>query len=179
MFSPEGHTLSLKGWKVDNDGLLCLNHTISVPRDPTVIDELLQIYHDDLYAGHLGQEKTLDLIECKFHWDGLHADVKLHVKSCLECQFNTVPWRRLYGQLSLLPVLEGPWQSLSLDFLTGVLPCGCKRVTYNSILVIVDRYTKAVKYIPTTKKIKTDKLSDLFAEHVLYEVGALKSLISD
>ena len=66
-----------------------------------------------------------------------------------------------------------------MDFLTGVLPCGCKRVTYNSILVIVDRYTKAVKYIPTTKKIKADKLTDLFAEHVLYEVGALKSLISD
>ena len=107
MPSSEGHTLLLKGWKVDDDGLLHLNHAISVPRDPTVIDELLQIYHNDLYARHLGQEKTLDLIECKFHWDGLYADVKLYMKSCPECQFNTVPQRRLYGQLSSLPVLEG------------------------------------------------------------------------
>lgn len=144
-----------------------------------MIDELLQIYHDDLYTGHLGQDKTLDLIECKFHWDGLCANVKSHVKSCLECQFNTIPWRRLYGQLSSLPVLEGLWQSLSLDFLTSIPPCGCKGVTYNSILIIVDRYTKAVKYIPTTKKIKADELSNLFAEHILYEVGALKSLISN
>ena len=66
-----------------------------------------------------------------------------------------------------------------MDFLTGILLYGCKRVTYDSILVIVDRYTKAVKYIPTTKKIKADKLSNLFIKHVLYEVRALKNLISD
>ena len=76
-------------------------------------------------------------------------------------------------------MLEGLWQSLLLDFLTGVLLCDCKGITYDLILVIVDRYTKAMKYIPTTKKIKADELSNLFAEHVLYEVGALKSLISD
>ena len=91
MSSSEGHALSLKGWKVDDDGLLHLNHAVSVLRDPAVIDKLLQIYHDDLYTGHLGQEKTLDLIEHKFHWDGLCADIKLHVKSCPEYQFNTVP----------------------------------------------------------------------------------------
>ena len=60
-------------------------------RDPTMIDELLQIYYDDLYTRHLGQDKTLDLIKCKFYWDGLYADIKSHMKSCLEYQFNTVP----------------------------------------------------------------------------------------
>ena len=76
-------------------------------------------------------------------------------------------------------MLEGPWQSLLLDFLTGILLCGHKGVIYDSILVIVDRYIKVVKYISTTKKIKADELSDLFTEHVLYEVGAPKNLISD
>ena len=144
-----------------------------------MIDELLQIYHDDPYAGHLGQEKTLDLIERKFHWDGLRDDVKSHVTRCPECQYNTVPRRRPYGQLSSLPVPEGPWQSVSLDFLTGVPPCGRQGNAYDAILVLVDRYTKAAKYIPTTKKLKADELADLFMQQVVYHVGAPRSLVSD
>ena len=177
--SPEGNTLIEKGWRVDDGGLLRLHHALHVPRDPALIDELLQIYHDDPYAGHLGQEKTLDLIERKFHWDGLRDDVKSHVTRCPECQYNTVPRRRPYGQLSSLPVPEGPWQSVSLDFLTGVPPCGRQGNAYDAILVLVDRYTKAAKYIPTTKKLKADELADLFMQQVVYHVGAPRSLVSD
>jgi len=45
-------------------------------------------------------------------------------------------------------ILEKPWAHISVDFITK-LPLA---QGYNSILVVVDRLTKIVYFVPTTKK---------------------------
>jgi len=59
-------------------------------------------------------------------------------------------------------ILERPWMHISVDFITKLLLVQ----KYNSILVVVDRLTKIVHFIPTTEKISVEGLARLFRDNV-------------
>jgi len=59
-------------------------------------------------------------------------------------------------------ILERPWIHISVDFITKLLLVQ----KYNSILVVVDRLTKIVHFIPTTEKISVEGLARLFRDNV-------------
>ena len=50
---------------------------------------------------------------------------------------------------------------------------------YDTILVVVDRYTKGVRYIPTTEKITAPKLKELLIEEIFLQYGAPDSAVTD
>ena len=52
-------------------------------------------------------------------------------------------------------------------------------VVYDSILVIVDRYTKMAKYILTTKRLTAVELADLFVKEVVSLYGSPLGIISN
>jgi len=68
-----------------------------------------------------------------------------------------------------------PWVHISADFITK-LPLAQE---YDSILVVVDRLTKMVHFIPTTEKTSAEGLARLFRDNVWKLHGLLKSIISD
>jgi len=58
---------------------------------------------------------------------------------------------RSYSEAQALPMLTRAWLEITIDFITD-LPLGRYRnKIFDLILIIVDRYTKMVVYIPTTK----------------------------
>jgi len=70
---------------------------------------------------------------------------------------------------------EKPWTHISVDFITKLpLVQG-----YDSILVVVDRLTKMVYFIPTTEKTSAEGLARLFKDNVWKLHGLLESIISD
>jgi len=75
--------------------------------------------------------------------------------------------------VNLIP--EKPWTHILEDFITK-LPLA---QGYNSILVVVNRLTKIVYFIPTTEKTLTEKLARLFRNNVWKLHSLLKSIISD
>ncbi|EDN07175.1 hypothetical protein HCAG_03706 [Histoplasma mississippiense (nom. inval.)] len=165
-------------WQLGECGLLLLNGSVFVPRSRAVRQELLRIHHDDPHAGHFGLEKTEELLRRKYVWDKLRTDVKEYVETCDVCQRIKVPRHKQYGELAPLPVPKGPWQDLSMDFIVD-LPKSTRVKGYDSILVIVDRFTKMAKYIPTHKKVKAPELADLFLDAIIRDHGSPKSLVSD
>ena len=72
-------------------------------------------------------------------------------------------------------ILEKPWTHISVDFITK-LPLA---QGYDSILVVVDRLTKMVHFIPTTEKTSAEGLAQLFRDNVWKLHGLPKSIISD
>jgi len=70
---------------------------------------------------------------------------------------------------------EKPWTHISADFITK-LPLA---QGYNSILVVVDRLTKIVHFIPTTEKTSAEELARLFRDNVWKLHGLPESIISD
>ena len=51
-------------------------------------DFILQECHDTRYSGHLGMQKTEELISRDFYWPTIRADVTTYVQTCEECQRN-------------------------------------------------------------------------------------------
>jgi hypothetical protein len=78
------------------------------------------------------------IIKRLFWWKGLKADVASFIKQCNTCQQAKVERVHYPGLLQPLPIPQGAWQDLTMDFTEG-LP---KSEGYNSILVVVDRFSK-------------------------------------
>ena len=82
---------------------------------------------------------------------------------------------RPYGLLKQLPILEQPWNSISMDFIKK-LPSSSG---FDTILVIVDWLTKQSIFIPTVDTINVQLLAKLFVLHVFSKHGVPSQVTSD
>lgn len=69
-----------------------------------------------------------------FWWKGLKVDVENFVKQCSICQQAKHEHSHPAGLIQPLPIPQGAWQDLSMDFVEG-LPVSDGS---NAILVVVD-----------------------------------------
>jgi len=70
---------------------------------------------------------------------------------------------------------EKAWTYISADFITKLLLAQ----GYDSILVVVDRFTKMVHFIPTTERTSAEELAQLFRDNIWKLHGLPDSIISD
>jgi len=80
--------------------------------------------------------------------------VKWYVEGCDVCQRNKNCIEQPAGKLMPNSIPEKLWMHISADFITK-LPLA---QGYDSILVIVDRLTKMVYFVPTTEKTLAEGL---------------------
>ena len=166
-------------WRFDSKSLLFHGEQVYVLEEEFIRAELLKRHHDNVLAGHFEVERTLELVGRKYYWTGMSQDVKDYVASCDVCQRVKVPRHRPYGSLTSLPKPEGPWQQIAIDFITGLPLSKRKGIIYNAILVVIDRYTKMARYIPTTKTVTAVELADLFFEEIICRFGVPKGCVTD
>ena len=162
------------------EGLWMLDGKIILPPVEALRQEVISICHDDPHSSHFGHAKTTELVRRNFWWEGLGEDVKRYVKTCSTCQFTKVSRHSPYGELASLPRPSGPWQELSMDFITDLPPSkDTEGAAYDSILVIMDRYTKMALYIPTRKTVTAEELAQLFVHRVVRSYGIPRGIVSD
>ena len=80
-----------------------------------------------------------------------------------------------YRSLKQLPIPEQPWNSISIDFIEKLLSSS----GFDTILVIVDRLTKQVIFIPAHDTITFTDLAHLFVLHVFSKHGVPSHVTSD
>ena len=68
-----------------------------------------------------------------------------------------------------------PWSSLLVDFIVG-LP-DCKGL--DSVMVVVDRYTKMAKFFPCSSTITAKGMADIFVQEIFARHGVPSKIISD
>ena len=66
-----------------------------------------------------------------------------------------------------------------MDFVTGLPPSRRDDRVYDAIWVVVDRYTKMARYIPTTKTLTATELADLFTDNIVCFFGLPLGIVSD
>ncbi|KAF8751567.1 hypothetical protein RHS01_08148 [Rhizoctonia solani] len=155
-------------------GLLFYQGRIVVPDVGTLRTDLLRIFHDSPLAGHPGRQRTLELVSRNYYWPGIRADTYWHVDSCKTCQRIRKPkYAPIPPQPLKLPVR--PWQHVSYDMIVDLPKDG----NNNSILVIVDSFTKYGIFVKCSKKLKAPELAELFLEHVWKRHGMPERTVSD
>ena len=124
--------------------------------------KILQASHDSPLAGHQGFTKTYRAIRERFSWKGLKGDVLQHVRECEVCQRNKGEMSHPAGLLQPLPIPEGKWGSISMDFITGLPTVQGK----DCILVVVDRLTKYAHYFAISAHYTTAQVAELFFREI-------------
>jgi len=97
------------------------------------------------------------------------------VKQCAICQQSKHVHHHPLGLLQPLPIPDGIWQDLSMDFIEG-LP---KSEGFSVILVVVDRFTKYAHFIPIRHPYTASSIAQSFMDNVVKLHGLPKTIVSD
>src|SRR6266481_6209144 len=98
-----------------------------------------------------------------------HKDTQLFCfAGTIRFHFSTVD-HMVHRILKQLPIPEKLWNSISMDFIEK-LP---ESSGYTSILVVVDRLSKQLLFIPTYDTITSQQLAQLFVLHIFSKHSVL------
>jgi hypothetical protein len=99
-----------------------------------------------------------------------------HEKHCARiCQGQKYLTSSPGGLLQPLPIPDRIWEDLSIDFITG-LP---KSKGYEAILVVVDKLSKYVHFIPPKHPYTAKTIAEVFVKEVVRLHGIPLSIVSD
>jgi hypothetical protein len=168
------------GWETDPRGVLRRAGKVWIPSDMALRQAIMRKNHDDPLGGHYGVHKTVELLQRKYHWPKLRANVKDYIHHCPTCQLNKTRRHKPWGWLEPLPPPTTPWRHYSLDFVTDLPESKDARGNvYDSILVLIDRFSKYTRYLPVNKTITSRRLADILREQCFLKMGPPDTLLSD
>jgi hypothetical protein len=149
------------------------NESLYVSKDLSVREKLLKRHHDDLLARHFDADKINELLDCKYYWKSMIKDVKEYVNTCDICQRMKIKCHLSYDELRSLSRFTDSWKEITMNFITDLSSSKWKEVVYDSILVIVNYYTKMTRYLFTKKTLTVIELAELFFEKIAlrYEIS--------
>ena len=163
-----------KEWREVN-GIMYKEGKVYVPKDNKLRTEIIRLHHDTPIGGHGEQWKMVELVTRNFWWPGVTKEVKQYMEGYNAYQPNKNCTEQPAGKLMPNSIPEKSWMHISADFIMK-LPLA---QGYNSILVVVNRLTKMVHFIPTTEKMLAEGLARLFRDNVWKLHSLPKSIISD
>ena len=106
----------------------------------------------------------------------MKKEVTEYLARCLECQHVKSEHSHLAELLPLLPILEWRWETISIDFITG-LPNSRKK--NDSIIVVVDNLSMSSHFIPVQSTYKVAQIANIFMQTIFKLHGLQKVIISD
>ncbi|CAA7016376.1 unnamed protein product [Microthlaspi erraticum] len=159
------------------DGTVLLQSRITVPEGEQLREEILRMAHQSTLSIHPGSTKMYKDIRRYYHWPGMKRAVARYVSQCQVCQQIKAEHQVPGGLLQNLPIPEWKWDSIAMDFITG-LPIARGRLN-NTIWVIVDRLTKVTHLLPVRDTDKVEILTDLYIKKIVRLHGVPTDIVSD
>jgi transposase InsO family protein len=144
-------------------------------------EQIIRQHHDDPVHGHPGVSRTMELIQRNYQFRNMKDKITSYVKKCADCQRNKHSTHAPYGEMQPMELPTEPWTDISMDFVTG-LPQSEDPATglyYDSILVIVDRFTKYALMVPFRRDYTAAQLAHVLKDRLIRDHGIPKTIISD
>ncbi|MBW0508117.1 hypothetical protein O181_047832 [Austropuccinia psidii MF-1] len=162
------------------DGLLY--HKEKHTSAPTVIERdhislILQEFHDCPYMGHMTEDRTKKRVASTAWWPKWEKELSEYITTCERFQkANRKHWKK-YGLLQQIEEHKHPWETLKMDWITGLVPGG--KESFNSFLIIVDSFSKSVGCLPCHKENTEMDTALLFCNNIISTCGVPKVIISN
>jgi hypothetical protein len=167
--SPDEHGYAL------HNGIIRFHGRVWIGSNSALQTKLISAFHSSAVGGHSGIHVTYQRLKRLFAWTGLKMQVTEFVKQCDTCQHakhsNSPPG----GLLQPLPLPSGHWRDITMDFVEG-LPLSDG---YNTILVVVDRFTKFAHFVPLRHPFTAPAVARLFVDTVVKLHGMPHTIVSD
>ena len=166
----------IEEYKLDNDEILMYMGRIYVLNSQELKNLILRELHSVPYVGHPGYQKTIVVVKSQYYWPGMKKEVDDFIPKCLECQKVKAKHRHPVGFLQPLPIPEWKWEVVTMDFITE-LPRTNKQ--HDSIMVVVDKLTKAAHFIPVKITHKENNIVDDYMREIAWLHGIPKTIVCD
>lgn len=164
----------------DTEGLLWFrdpsdNFRLCIPRG-RLRQELVAASHESPFeTAHAGGQKLLQRLRLKYYWPTMRPDVLEFVTTCDVCQKIKPDRRKKPGLLKPLPIPERPYHTVTMDLITN-LPIS---EGFEAILVLTDKLTKHVQFIPTFNSLSKFGFAKLFTDNIICRFGLPDSIVCD
>ena len=165
-----------KGICEEHNGLLYdSSGQMYVPNNDSLRMHIIATHHNSPIASHPGYQKTQELIERQHYWPGLAADVHTYISQCNRCtHFKGSNTKPAGSAVPLQPSIM-PWVDVSADFIMD-LPLSNG---FDSILTVIDRFSKETEFIPCNKTAMAVDTAKLYLFHIWKDHGLPHTIISD
>ncbi|KAA0036559.1 pol protein [Cucumis melo var. makuwa] len=149
---------------------------VEAGQDSAVKTELLTEAHSSPFTMHPGSTKMYQELRCVYWWRNMKREMADFVSRCLVFQQVKTSRQRPARLFHLLSVPGWKWESVSMDFITG-LPRTLK--SYTVIWVVVDRLTKSAHFVPGKFTYTASKWGQLYMIEIVKLHGVPVSIVSD
>uniref|UniRef100_A0A6G5ABV5 RNA-directed DNA polymerase n=1 Tax=Rhipicephalus microplus TaxID=6941 RepID=A0A6G5ABV5_RHIMP len=125
--------------------------------------QLLELAHENAWAGHLGIKKSKARVSLQFYWPKCWKDIEDFVRSCDTCQRagkSTDKWK---APMKLVPIITEPFRRLVID-IVGPLPesrQGCRYIL--TALCVATKFPEAIPLKELNSPHVVDALLSIFA----------------
>jgi hypothetical protein len=116
--------------------------------------------HYSWEARHFGIEKTMVVLHKHFYWTNIRHDINKYIRSFTASAISK-PIIKKQGLYTPLPILEKPWESIYMDYMSG-FPSTKHGNDY--MFVVIDRFSKMAILTSCKKNVTTTYTTKLFFE---------------
>ena len=138
-------------------------------------EELVKSTHDSYIGGHVGIQNTYRRLKAHFYWPFMKKLVHQLVQHCDICKQSKAERVPYPGLLQALSAPHVPWQDITMDFIEG-LP---KSKGKDTIMVIVDRFTKYGHFITLAHPFTAQEVAKSFLDHIYKFHGLPATILTD
>jgi hypothetical protein len=123
----------------------------------------------------------MEQIQRNYQFLGMKDKVASYIKKCADCQRNKHSTHVPYGEMQPIELPSELWTDISIDFVTELpsLKDPATGLAYDSILVIVDRFTKYALMIPFQRDYTAVQLAHVLKDRLIRDYSIPKIIISD
>lgn len=147
-----------------------------IPHFNQLPQKIIKNAHSSPTAGHFGPWKTYNDLMDSFFWFNMMPTINKFCKHCEVCQKSNTSTQKTQGLFSPLPVPQGRWTDVTMDFVTGLPTTDSAN---DMIMVITDRFSKMSHFIPTVKTLTAESCAKLFLDCCIKHHGFPRKLTSD
>ncbi|WVZ84351.1 hypothetical protein U9M48_031391 [Paspalum notatum var. saurae] len=161
---------------LDDQGVLWFNNRLVVPKDMELRKKILDEAHTSVLTMHPGSNKMYQDLKQKFWWTRMKREIAKYVLECDVCKRVKADHLKPGGMLQPLNIPAWKWEDIHMDFVVG-LPRTQKG--YDSIWVIIDRFTKSAHFLPVKTVYRANTYAELYIAKIVSLHGVPQTITSD
>ncbi|MBW0523706.1 hypothetical protein O181_063421 [Austropuccinia psidii MF-1] len=127
--------------------------------------------------GHMSEDRTREWVESTSWWPKWEQELSEYISTCKRFQKANRNHGKNYELLQHMEEPKHPWETINMDWVTGLFPGG--KENFNACLIIVDRFRKSMRCLPCHKEDTAMDTALLFWKNIISTCGVPKIIISD
>ncbi|MBW0578941.1 hypothetical protein O181_118656 [Austropuccinia psidii MF-1] len=88
------------------------------------ISLMLQECHDCPYMGNMSEDRTKERVSSTAWWTKWEQELSEYINTCERCQKSNRKHGKKYGLLQRIEEPKHPWETINMDWVTGLFPGG-------------------------------------------------------